>query len=265
MSNIPKISVITPSYNQGSFIEETIESVLDQDYDNFEHIVIDGGSTDNTIKILKKHPHLIWVSEPDKGQSDAFNKGLEMATGEIIGWLNSDDVYMKQAFSKCVKTFKKFSDSSVVYGNCLYIDENNKVIRKFLSHKFNLKKFLNCGYCYIPPMSTFIKKNVFKKLKYPVDTSLNYSMDYDLFIRISLAGFKFTHIPEFLSKFRRSRLNKTTTQIRQMREESLKVSKKYGGNTYILLFNSLIAKIYLQFPGATNFIRRIRYKISLIK
>ena len=95
---LPKISIVTPSYNSAKFIEDCIQSVLKQNYPNFEHIVIDGGSTDGTVEILKQYPHLKWISEPDEGQSDALNKGFKMAEGDILGWLNADDVYLKNVF-----------------------------------------------------------------------------------------------------------------------------------------------------------------------
>lgn len=100
-----KISIITPSFNQGVFIEKNIISVLNQNYPNFEHIIIDGGSTDTTIEVLKKYPHLKWVSEKDKGQADAVNKGLKMATGDIIGWINSDDYYENNIFEEISAAF----------------------------------------------------------------------------------------------------------------------------------------------------------------
>lgn len=102
-----KISIVTPSYNQGQFIEQTIKSVLNQDYKNYEHIIIDGGSTDNTIDILKKYKHLIWISEKDAGQSNAINKGFSMAKGEIFAWLNSDDYYEENIFKSIATYFKR--------------------------------------------------------------------------------------------------------------------------------------------------------------
>ncbi|MBP7435874.1 MAG: glycosyltransferase [Bacteroidales bacterium] len=113
--NLPRVSIITPSYNQGQFIEKTILSVLNQNYHNFEHIIVDGGSIDNTLEILKKYPYLIWISEPDKGQSDTFNKGLKVSSGEIIGWLNSDDMYKQNIFSGIVKYFDEEPDIDVIY------------------------------------------------------------------------------------------------------------------------------------------------------
>lgn len=99
-----KISILTPSYNQGVFIEKNILSVINQNYSNFEHIIIDGGSTDNTLQVLKRYPHLKWISEKDKGQADALRKGLEIATGDIIGWINSDDYFENEIFEEvCVE------------------------------------------------------------------------------------------------------------------------------------------------------------------
>lgn len=262
----PKVSIITPSYNQGRFIEDTILSILNQNYPNLEHIVIDGGSSDNTIEILQRYTHIKWISERDRGQSDAFNKGLKLAGGEIIGWLNSDDLYADSAIQKVVQAFHDDPSVDVVYGNCYYVDENNEVIRKYISGSFDLKRLLTCGYCYIPPMSTFIKKEVFKKLDYPLDENLHFCMDHDLFIRIANAGFRFKYIPEYLSSFRRSSLNKTTIGIKKMRRESYSLSKKYGGGRGIRLhLNYLISKIYLFNPFLTDVLRRIRYRLSMLR
>jgi len=103
----PKITIVTPSFNQGNFIDENIQSVLTQNYPNFEHIIIDGGSIDGTVDILKKYSHLKWVSEPDRGQASALNKGFRMATGDVIGWLNSDDSYLPGTFEVVARAFDK--------------------------------------------------------------------------------------------------------------------------------------------------------------
>ena len=127
-SSRPKITIVTPSYNQASFIEEALLSVQKQNYPSVEHIVIDGASTDGTVEILKRYgnlsgwEHLRWISEPDQGQSDALNKGFRMATGEIIGWLNSDDRYRANCFSYVASAFGQTPDTDVLYGDCTWID-----------------------------------------------------------------------------------------------------------------------------------------------
>ena len=125
----PKISVITPSYNQGNFIEETIRSVILQNYPNLELIIIDGGSTDNTIEILNKYDLWIsyWVSEKDNGQSNAINKGLKIATGQLIGWQNSDDIYFPNAFYEIVKAFNKDRKSSIYFGHQAKINYKSNI------------------------------------------------------------------------------------------------------------------------------------------
>jgi glycosyltransferase involved in cell wall biosynthesis len=129
----PRISIVTPSYNQAQFIEETIRSILLQNYPNLEYIIIDGGSTDGTVEILKKYETWLtyWVSEPDRGQSHALNKGIERATGEWIGWQNSDDVYTEKAFWYfCEKVFKKNGKGAVYFGNVQGINKHSEIIHK---------------------------------------------------------------------------------------------------------------------------------------
>ncbi|MDQ3190406.1 MAG: glycosyltransferase, partial [Bacteroidota bacterium] len=152
-----KISIVTPSYNQAHFIEEAIESVICQNYTNFEHIVIDGGSTDNTIKVLEKYSHLIWISEPDEGQSDAINKGFKMATGDIIGWLNADDLYLPNTFKEVAKNLKK-DEIDAVYGNYKFIDALGRVTRELVTQ--NSKKWISLFYCFIPSTTFFFKRKI---------------------------------------------------------------------------------------------------------
>ena len=133
-----KVSIITPSYNQRDFIERTIQSVLTQNID-LEYIVIDGGSKDGTLKVLEKYKaRLIWTSAKDKGQSDAVNKGLDMSSGEIIGWLNSDDIYLPGALQKVIKYFEENPECKWLYGRCKIIDQHDKEIRKFITRYKNI-------------------------------------------------------------------------------------------------------------------------------
>ena len=200
MEKLPKISIITPSLNQGQFIERTILSVLNQDYPNIEYIVMDGGSTDNTTEVLKKYvDRLTWKSEPDRGQSDAINKGFRMATGDIIGWLNSDDMYRPGALFTIAEYFIDHPDVGMVYGDCNHIDVNDNHIGFFKAEPFNLKRYLNEADI-IPQQSTFFRKRVLEKADY-LDPSLHYAMDLDLFLRIA-RDHKVKYIPVHIGSYR---------------------------------------------------------------
>ena len=179
---LPKISILTPSYNQGKYIEENILSVLNQNYPNFEHIIIDGGSTDNTVEILKKYPHLKWVSEPDEGQSDALNKGLAMATGEIIGWINSDDYYEKNIFNEVAK---EFEDENVqwVIGNII---NKYELINKYYKRKSPKVTYMTLigSKCVMRQQGTFFRKELVLKAG-GWDKDIYMCMDWDLWIRMA--------------------------------------------------------------------------------
>ena len=184
MTEKRKISVITVSYNQGRFIEENILSVLNQKYDNFEHIIIDACSKDNTLDVLKKYPHLIWTSEPDKGQSDGLNKGFRKATGELIVWLNSDDVMCEGAFEVLNQFFTENPDKYVVTGNQVFINGNSEVNHIVKAESFTYDRLLNTRYCSVMQNSTVFRKSVLDKVGL-LDETLHYTMDLDLFIRIA--------------------------------------------------------------------------------
>jgi len=178
----PKISILTPSFNQGKYIEENIQSVLNQNYPNFEHIIIDGGSTDNTVEILKKYPHLIWVSEKDEGQSDALNKGLAMSTGEIIGWINSDDYYEKNIFNEVAKEFEN-KEVQWVIGNLI---DKYELINKYYKRKSPkvTYKTLIGPKCVMRQQGTFFRKNLVLKAG-GWDKDIYMCMDWDLWIKMA--------------------------------------------------------------------------------
>ena len=164
-----KISVLTPSYNMGQFIEENILSVLNQNYKNFEHIIIDGGSTDNTVEILKKYPHLKWVSEPDKGQSDAYNKGLKMVTGDLVLCLNADDYLLNNTvFEKVVEAINNTENRekySAYMGNIYVCNENGEYIGKMKNRNrdYTFDDLLNKLPVVIHP-GTFFNHQVLQKV-----------------------------------------------------------------------------------------------------
>jgi glycosyltransferase involved in cell wall biosynthesis len=180
----PKISIVTPSLNQGKYIEDCIQSVLNQNYPNFEHIIIDGGSTDGTIEILKKYPHLKWISEPDEGQSDAINKGFRISTGDIIAWLNSDDYYCENIFYKIAKIFYDNNNIYWIYGNSRFVDQNGKLI----SHKKALPFshfILKVGGFLIHQPSVFLRKEILKEIGY-LNENFHGVMDIEWYNRIAI-------------------------------------------------------------------------------
>lgn len=181
----PKISLVTPSYNQAPFLEETLESVLQQNYPNLEYIVIDGGSTDNSQAIIQKYSQQLahWVSEPDKGQTDALRKGFSKATGEILGWLCSDDLLRPNTLTEVANFFKENPSAQVVYGNSLWIDPEGKLIKARKEHGFNRYILLYC-HNFIPQPSTFWRHSLFEAVG-DLDQNFDVAMDADLWLRFS--------------------------------------------------------------------------------
>ena len=173
----PLVSIITPSFNQGRFIEETIQSVLSQEYPNIEYLVIDGGSTDETLDILRKYEdRLRWISEPDEGQSDAINKGFQLARGEVVAWLNSDDTFLPGAVSKAVNFLVTHPEVMMVYGEGYQIDEQGRVKGRFqATEPFNLWRLIYYS-DYILQQTVFMQKQVFKEVGM-LDKALHYGID----------------------------------------------------------------------------------------
>lgn len=201
-SPFPLVTIITPSFNQGKFIQETIDSVLQQDYRHIEHIVVDGGSTDNTLSILQRNAQadsrLRYISEPDRGQSHAINKGLAMAQGEIIGWLNSDDTYLPGAIRKAVEALRLHPEWGMVHGHCHVTNEVNSIISPFPTEKADAQKLYNT--CCICQPAAFIRRHVFEQMG-GVDENLHFCMDYELWMRVAKQHI-IGNIPEYVANAR---------------------------------------------------------------
>lgn len=180
----PLVSIITPALNSARFIERTIQSVIRQDYISMEHIIIDGGSSDGTLDILSEYPHLTWISEPDRGQSDALNKGFKIAKGKFIGWLNADDTYALGAVAAAASYLVNNSEVSLVYGNCNIIDEYDDIKYVQTAPAFDIRRELIAHN--LPQPASFFRSDALKEVGF-VDNSLHYIMDWDLYLRLGIS------------------------------------------------------------------------------
>jgi glycosyltransferase involved in cell wall biosynthesis len=231
MPPVPRISVITCSYNQGVFIERTIESVLAQNYPNLEHIVVDGMSRDETPQILAKYGHLRVIREPDKGQADAINKGFRAATGDIFCFLNSDDTFMPGALERVAREIDPARGRHVVLGRCRFIDEHDRFVgiehpSAFESHRRVLEIWK--GYC-IPQPAVFWTPAVWRRSG-PLDENEQLMLDYDLFCRFS-RDFPFHFVDQVLATYRLHTESKTSSVTDEQRlEQAIQVSRRYWGS-----------------------------------
>lgn len=244
-----KISIIIPSYNQGKFIESTILSILNQSYINKEIIIIDGGSSDDTVSIIKKYENKIfyWESEKDHGQSHALKKGFEIATGDIFCWLNSDDEYVESALEFVNTTFEKYK-CDVVYGNMNIINENGALISKryltpFLPEIF--KEAYLCGGFGIYQPSSFWTKDLYTKSG-GIDTQFKFCMDNDLFNKFVINNGKFSFVNRELSNFRVHGESKTSNLFEVANKERRILYNKYVIDRNLRYINilTLFSRIY---------------------
>lgn len=195
-----KFSIITPSFNQGSYIKDCIESVLSQEGIEFEHIVVDAGSTDDTLEILGKYSHLRWTSEPDEGMSDGINKGFLKATGDWLMWLNCDDYLLPDALKRVSDLIAKDPTADIIHGDCLFVDKDKRVIRRKFDHPIDQWTLFYCG-CYVPSTSTFLRSGIIDQGQL-VSTHYRVCMDWEYYLRLLRNGFKFSYLPEALAGFR---------------------------------------------------------------
>ncbi len=239
---LPTVSIITPSFNQTQFLERTIQSVLAQDYPRIEYIIVDGGSKDGSVDVIKKYQSSIasWVSEQDKGQTDAINKGFNRATGDILAWINSDDTYNPGAVAAAVKYLLENPDVALVYADCNFIDEHDNVIGKFRAAQTDYRR-LREGFVHIPQQTMFFRAKYWKELG-PLDESFYFAMDYDLWTRIA-AKATFKYLPGSVwANFRIHTSSKTNVADERGWQEMLRVHYRDGGG----FFAPIVAKYYLR-------------------
>jgi glycosyltransferase involved in cell wall biosynthesis len=224
----PLVSIVTPSCNQARFLESTIQSVLSQDYPAIEYIVIDGGSSDGSVEIIKQYADRLayWVSEPDKGQTDAINKGFAKASGEVMAWLNSDDTYESYAVGEAAAFLQKHPDVGMVYGDANFIDLQGRVMGRFPAAQTDYKR-LRRVYVHIPQQAVFWRGSLWKEVG-PLDPSFTFAMDYDLWVRLARIT-ELRYHPRVWANFRLHGSSKTIVEDDRCWPEMIRVHRRDGG------------------------------------
>jgi glycosyltransferase involved in cell wall biosynthesis len=264
--NYPKISIVTPSFNQVQFIEETILSVISQNYPNLEYIIIDGGSTDGSVDIIKKYEkHLTyWVSEPDHGHGHALNKGFAKSTGEIMAWINSDDKYYPYTFGTVAEIFNKFSDINWIQGKNSWIDKSGRLEDVRFSF-INIYSYLLFDYKWIQQESVFWRRSLWEKSGAFINEKMELMVDGELWTRFFLSD-DIWHLDLVISSFRSHEKNRSHTQIENVYKEMndvINVMKTKLSTKYISSFNNL--QEYLNLIQISERNEKSIYKRKLLK
>jgi glycosyltransferase involved in cell wall biosynthesis len=263
----PHVSIVTPSCNQGEFLAETIESVISQAGDfSIDYIIVDGWSTDNSVDIIKRYESMLqqrdwpincqginfrWLSEKDKGQTDALAKGFRMAEGKIFAWLNSDDTYLPGALQAVADHFRASHETALLYGDAHYCDTKGTVIGRYRTETFDFNKL--AWFNFICQPSTFFRKDAFEAVG-GLDQTLQFAMDYDLWIRIG-RRFPCHYLPQFFSSYRLHETSKTVRDetLFENSEESLRVATKhYGWAPLTRVYNSCNSYCRARLPRILN-------------
>lgn len=218
----PLVSVVINSYNQAQFLEQTIQSVLSQDYPNVEILLVDGGSADGSLEIIQKYTDRFswWVSEKDSGQAEGINKGLKRAKGELVAWLNSDDYFLPKAISRAVDCWKSQPKTVLIYGDVMAVDENNKMINRMQTGDWQLSDLME--FKIINQPAVFMNQSALAESGY-LDTSYHYPMDHHLWLRIASQG-KMVHVPELWAAGRFHPAAKNVAAAAKFGEEAYRIA-----------------------------------------
>jgi glycosyltransferase involved in cell wall biosynthesis len=232
---IPQISIVTPSYNQASFIEEALLSVKDQNYPSLEHIVVDGASTDGTVSILREYSakrewqHLRWISEPDRGQADAINKGFALASGDIFAYICADDTYLPGTFLAVANYFEEHPETDLIYGSCLFTDDRGTPLRFKRAVPFDARKLLRRNLIWQP--TVFFRAGVWKRTG-TFNEHLHYAMDYEYWLRASKTC-RIAVVDRPLGTYRWQMGSKTVSREHDLLREAYEVACKHGGGGWL--------------------------------
>jgi glycosyltransferase involved in cell wall biosynthesis len=232
--HLPLVTIVTPSFNQVEFLEETICSVLAQSYPRLEYLIVDGGSTDGSLEIIQKYAQRLawWVSEPDRGQTDAINKGFARAQGDILAWLNSDDTYLPHAVAEAVAYLQTHPEAGMVYGDANLVDNIGQVIGRFPARQTDYRR-LRGGYVHIPQQAAFFRASLWRQVG-PLDPTFFFAMDYDLWVRLAKVS-ALHYTPRLWANFRLHSHGKSVISDDRCWPEMLRVHYREGGSPFSLL------------------------------
>jgi len=256
---LPLVSIVTPSYNQACFLEETVCSVLAQDYPNIEYIIVDGGSSDGSVAIIQKYAGKLtwWISEKDRGHADALNKGFAHASGEILAWLNSDDTYYPGAVSEAVAYLQANPEVGMVYGDADLTDDQGKVIGRFASRQTDYRRLLR-GSVHIPQATTFFRVSLWQQVG-PLDLSLFFAFDYNLWVQLAKIS-RLQYLPRLWATFRLHSEGKSVRFDDRCYPDMLKVYQRETGRrlSWLWLRAKIRRAFYAWLPLRLRlFLRRI--------
>jgi glycosyltransferase involved in cell wall biosynthesis len=249
------VSIVTPSFNQGRFLRRTIDSVLAQSYPHIEYLVIDGGSTDDSLAILRAYgDRFFWLSETDRGQTHALNKGFARARGDILAYLNSDDILLPGAVASVVCHFRQHPDWGVVYGRANWIDEDDQLLGEYPTHPYSFRRLLQ--YCFLCQPATFWRAAAARQVG-PFNERLRACMDYEYWVRLDRAGVRIQLVNDLLACSRLYAETKTFSQREQVYREHIQICLAHVGWTELGPFYGLWRHRFHEKP--TGWPRRLRW------
>ena len=253
----PKVSIVTPTYNQGQFLENTIISVLNQNYPNLEYIIIDGGSTDKSVEIIKRHEKDIsrWISEKDNGMYEAMNKGLRIASGDILAYLNSDDLYLPDTIKTVVDYFQRNPKIHLVYGDCDFIDSKGQFLFTYRYPEFRWRRYVAMNWSSIPQQASFWRRDIHKQLGY-FDPEFEMCGDFDFYARVG-RYFKIGHLKKPLAVYRLHKKSLSSTRQHKSDREMKIIHQRY-------CVPSGLVDIFLRFWGALQ-IKLLNWQLMIRK
>jgi glycosyltransferase involved in cell wall biosynthesis len=243
-----KFSIVTVVLNRRIYIRQAIENVLSQNYENFEHIVIDGGSTDGTVGVLREYPHLKWISEKDAGSVFALNKGLALMSGDVFGWLNSDETYLPNTFSKAERYLEAHPDWDMIYGTSIFVDESGRKLGSNRLRQFNLRRQILGLTSIAAPSAMFMRIRALNALGGRVNERWQHAYDHDLWIRMGMK-FNIKAVRECFSTFGIHAQSGISTAPEHAQREAKLIRRHYGGERRLMdrLFWIPYSELYVSF------------------